>query len=397
MFAQANSEHCRHKIFNADWIVDGARQPQSLFAMIRHTHAANPQGTVLAYADNAAIIEGRVARRASSPTPTASTRRTSELTHIVIKCETHNHPTAISPFPGRGDRLGRRDPRRGRDRARRQAQGGPGRLLGLAPAHPRARAALGERRPGQARRASPRRSTSCSTGRSAPRRSTTSSAGPNLCGYFRTFEQRWRRRARLPQADHARRRPRQHRARAHVAEGAVAARQRCSIQLGGPGMLIGMGGGAASSMGAGANVEDLDFDSVQRDNAEIQRRAQEVIDRCWQLGAAQPDPLDPRRRRRRAVQRAARARARRRARRAPRAARDPDRGQRHVAARDLVQRGAGALRARDRARGPGSVSSASASASAARSRCSAPRPPTAGCVVDDPQLRQRPVDIDAAT
>ena len=118
------------------------------------------------------------------------------------------------------------------------------------------------------------------------------------------------------------------------------------VQLGGPGMLIGMGGGAASSMATGANTADLDFDSVQRGNAEIERRAQEVIDRCWQLGAAQSDPVDPRRRRGRPVERVARARARRRRRRHVRPARDPVRRAGHVAARDLVQRGAGALRAR---------------------------------------------------
>ena len=99
MFAQANSEHCRHKIFNADWIVDGERQPQSLFAMIRHTHAAHPHGTVVAYADNAAIIEGGVAQR-FYPDKDLVWRFHGEDTHFVIKCETHNHPTAISPFPG---------------------------------------------------------------------------------------------------------------------------------------------------------------------------------------------------------------------------------------------------------------------------------------------------------
>jgi phosphoribosylformylglycinamidine synthase len=99
MFAQANSEHCRHKIFNADWIIDGVRQPQSLFAMIRHTHAASPQGTVLAYADNSAILEGHEAVR-FFPTQKNTYEKKREPTHIVIKCETHNHPTAISPYPG---------------------------------------------------------------------------------------------------------------------------------------------------------------------------------------------------------------------------------------------------------------------------------------------------------
>src|SRR5262252_4679180 len=99
MFAQANSEHCRHKIFNADWVVDGVRQPKSLFAMIRHTHAVAPQGTVVAYADNAAVIEGRAAHR-FIPNSNRVYGFVPELTHFVAKCETHNHPTAISPFPG---------------------------------------------------------------------------------------------------------------------------------------------------------------------------------------------------------------------------------------------------------------------------------------------------------
>ncbi len=145
------------------------------------------------------------------------------------------------------------------------------------------------------------------------------------------------------------------------------------VQLGGPGMLIGLGGGAASSMDTGSNAEDLDFDSVQRGNAEIQRRAQEVIDRCWQLGDKQSDPVDPRRRRGRPVERAARAGAWRRARRALRAAQDAVRRARHVAEADLVQRSAGALRAGDRAGAAGRVSRRCASASAARSRWSASR------------------------
>src|SRR5256885_14876568 len=99
MFAQANSEHCRHKIFNADWVVDGERQPQSLFAMIKHTHAVHPRGTLVAYADNAAILEGRVAQR-FYPDEKETYRKHAELTHTVVKCETPNHPTAISPFPG---------------------------------------------------------------------------------------------------------------------------------------------------------------------------------------------------------------------------------------------------------------------------------------------------------
>ncbi len=143
MFAQANSEHCRHKIFNADWIVDGVEMKESLFGMIRHTHAANPQGTILAYTDNAAIMEGRVAER-FYPDASGAYRSRAELTHTVMKCETHNHPTAISPVSGRRDRRGRRDPRRGRHRPRRQAQGRARRFFGIEPAHPRCGDALGD-------------------------------------------------------------------------------------------------------------------------------------------------------------------------------------------------------------------------------------------------------------
>ena len=155
MFAQANSEHCRHKIFNADWIIDGERQPKSLFAMIRNTHARAPQGVLSAYRDNAAVIEGSAGQRWFPDPQTHIYGAHAEPIDILLKVETHNHPTAISPFPGRLDRIRWRDPRRGRDRHWRQAQGGPRRLLDLAPAYPGFRAALGDRarhrRPRQAR------------------------------------------------------------------------------------------------------------------------------------------------------------------------------------------------------------------------------------------------------
>ncbi len=120
MFAQANSEHCRHKIFNADFVIDGQRQPQSLFQMIRRSTEASPAGVLSAYKDNAAVIEGSVAGRFfPDPATGVYARAHASRCTILMKVETHNHPTAISPFPGRGDRLGRRDPRRGRHRARR--------------------------------------------------------------------------------------------------------------------------------------------------------------------------------------------------------------------------------------------------------------------------------------
>jgi phosphoribosylformylglycinamidine synthase len=281
MFAQANSEHCRHKIFNADWIIDGARQPQSLFAMIRHTHAANPQGTVLAYADNAAILEGRSARR-FFPGANRVYRAEDGLTHIVVKCETHNHPTAISPFPGAATGSGGEIRDEGATGRGAKPKAG---LNGFSVSHlripgyeqPWERDGVG--RPGRIASALD----IMIEGPIGAAAFNNEFGRPNLCGYFRTFEHE-NRGYHKPimlagglgniRADHSRKND--------VPAGSLL------IQLGGPGLAIGMGGGAASSMGAGANIEDLDFDSVQRDNAEIQRRAQEVIDRCWQLGAANP-------------------------------------------------------------------------------------------------------------
>jgi phosphoribosylformylglycinamidine synthase len=285
MFAQANSEHCRHKIFNADWVVDGERKAQSLFAMIRRTHAANPQGTVLAYADNAAVMQGRVAQ-CFHPDGDGVYRAHAQLTHSVMKCETHNHPTAIAPFPGAATGAG----------GEIRDEGATGRgakpkvgLVGYSVSNLRIPGAVepweGDDcgKPGHIVSAleimleAPIGAASFNNefGR------------PNLAGYFRTFEQLCagvRRGYHKPimLAGGIGNIAAAQVAKAPLADGALL------VQIGGPGMLIGMGGGAASSMGAGANVAELDFDSVQRGNAEIQRRAQEVIDRCWQLGGANP-------------------------------------------------------------------------------------------------------------
>ncbi|HEX6158096.1 MAG TPA: phosphoribosylformylglycinamidine synthase, partial [Burkholderiales bacterium] len=281
MFAQANSEHCRHKIFNADWIIDGARQPQSLFSMIRHTHAASPQGTVLAYADNSAILEGHVASR-FFPDPERVYRKKAEPTHIVIKCETHNHPTAISPFPGAATGSGGEIRDEGATGRGAKPKAG---LVGFSVSHlriPGYKLPWEQHDPGKPARIASALDIMLE-GPIGAAAFNNEFGRPNLCGYFRTFEYQNRGyhkpimlaggvgslRAELA-------------AKKDIPAGSLL------LQLGGPGLLIGMGGGAASSMGAGANVEDLDFDSVQRDNAEIQRRAQEVLDRCWQLGAANP-------------------------------------------------------------------------------------------------------------
>jgi phosphoribosylformylglycinamidine synthase len=281
MFAQANSEHCRHKIFNADWIVDGVRQPQSLFAMIRHTHAASPQGTVVAYSDNAAIIEGREAQR-FFPDAQGVYRRNALLTHAVIKCETHNHPTAISPFPGAATGSGGEIRDEGATGRGAKPKAG---LVGFSVSHlriPGHETPWERHDPGRPRRIASALEIMIE-GPIGAAAFNNEFGRPNLCGYFRTFEHENRGYHKpIMLAGGVGSIGAAHAAKAAVPPGALM------IQLGGPGLLIGMGGGAASSMGAGANVEDLDFDSVQRDNAEIQRRAQEVIDRCWQLGEANP-------------------------------------------------------------------------------------------------------------
>ena len=285
MFAQANSEHCRHKIFNADWIVDGEKKAQSLFGMIKHTHASNPQGTVLAYTDNAAIMEGRVAQR-FYPDAGMIYKPHAELTHTVMKCETHNHPTAISPFPGAATGAGGEIRDEGATGRGAKPKAG---LAGFSVSNLRIPGAV---RPWEENDyGRPNRIVSALDimveGPIGAAAFNNEFGRPNLAGYFRVFEQEVggiRRGYHKPImlaggigniAD-------AQSAKAGLPEGTLL------IQLGGPGMLIGMGGGAASSMGAGANTEDLDFDSVQRGNAEIQRRAQEVIDRCWQLGADNP-------------------------------------------------------------------------------------------------------------
>jgi phosphoribosylformylglycinamidine synthase len=281
MFAQANSEHCRHKIFNADWIVDGQQQPQSLFAMIRHTHAVSPQGTVLAYADNAAILEGKLAV-CFHPNEKNIYEGKSDLTHMVVKCETHNHPTAIAPFPGAATGSG--GELRDEGATGRGAKPKAG-LVGYSVSHLRI---PGQEQPWEARNpGKPGRIASALDimldGPIGAASFNNEFGRPNLCGYFRTFEFE----------NHGYHKP----IMLAGGLGSIAAAQSAKaplpagtllVQLGGPGLLIGMGGGAASSMGAGSNVAELDFDSVQRGNAEIQRRAQEVIDRCWQLGAGNP-------------------------------------------------------------------------------------------------------------
>ena len=284
MFAQANSEHCRHKIFNAQYSVDGVKQEKSLFGMIRETHNAHPQGTVVAYADNSAVMEGAaVARFYPREDGQYGARR--ESTHILMKVETHNHPTAIAPFPGAATGSGGEI----RDEGATGIGGKPkAGLVGFTVSHLRIPMLA---QPWEADYGKPDRIASALSimldGPIGAAAFNNEFGRPNLAGYFRTFEQRVAGEVRgyhKPimiagglgniRAEHAHKHA--------LPAGALL------IQLGGPGLLIGMGGGAASSMATGVNAADLDFDSVQRGNAEIERRAQEVIDRCWQLGGRNP-------------------------------------------------------------------------------------------------------------
>jgi phosphoribosylformylglycinamidine synthase len=288
MFAQANSEHCRHKIFNAEFIIDGRPAPRSLFAMIRHTEQVAGQGTVVAYKDNASIMQGHLVSRWLPESPQRPSRYAARSTqaHVLMKVETHNHPTAISPFPGAATGAGgeiRDEGATGRGSAPKAG------LTGFAVSNlflpgtdePWEHDPYGS--PGHL--ASPLQiMIEAPIGAAA---FNNEFGRPGLGGFFRVYEQTVdgvRRGYHKPimsagglgsiDADQTE--------KVRFAAGTLL------VQLGGPGMRIGMGGGAASSMAAGVNAADLDFDSVQRGNPEIQRRAQEVITGCWSLGAGNP-------------------------------------------------------------------------------------------------------------
>ncbi|MCL4748037.1 MAG: phosphoribosylformylglycinamidine synthase, partial [Burkholderiaceae bacterium] len=302
MFAQANSEHCRHKIFNASWTVDGQAQPQSLFAMIRATHAAHPIGTVVAYADNAAILQGGPVRRLAPLADQAGRYATIEqLAHSVLKVETHNHPTAISPFPGASTGAGGEIRDEGATgRGARPSFGLTGfsvsnlRIAGFEQAWESAQdvtKAPTMRALDVAPYGAPGRIASALSimidGPLGAAAFNNEFGRPNLLGYFRTYEQNIAGEVRgyhkpIMIAGGVGSLDARHSRKLALAPGALL------IQIGGPGMRIGLGGGAASSMGAGTNTAELDFDSVQRGNPEIQRRAQEVIEACRSLGDANP-------------------------------------------------------------------------------------------------------------
>ncbi len=279
MFAQANSEHCRHKIFNAQFTIDGVAQDKSLFGMIRNTHALAPQHTVVAYSDNSSIMEGHVSEAfyASSPIEYrgSSYEKHSSLRHVLMKVETHNHPTAISPFPGASTGAGGEIRDEGATGRGSKPKAG---LTGFTVSTLDSQDVPGHMAtPWQIMTQGPLGGAAFNNefGR------------PNLNGYFRAFEQtiagqRWGYHKPIMIAGGL---------------GTIDATQTTKvvfpagsllIQLGGPGMRIGMGGSAASSMASGQNAASLDFDSVQRGNPEIERRAQEVINQCWQLKEANP-------------------------------------------------------------------------------------------------------------
>ena len=341
MFAQANSEHCRHKIFNADWVIDGEAQDMSLFGMIRNTHKVSPQGTVVAYSDNSSIIEGAKIER-FYPRADGGYAFSEELTHTLMKVETHNHPTAIAPFAGAATGSGGEIRDEGATGSGSRPKAGltgfsvsnlnipgfvqpwehysplpnpdkatshstkpaSGQVAGYLPQAGEGTGSLPSHTRGEsvARGAQPAGGEGATYGK--PSRIVTALqimldgpiggaafnnefGRPNLAGYFRTFEEQVSGEMRgyhkpIMLAGGVGNIKAEHTHKHDLPTGALV------IHLGGPGMLIGLGGGAASSMDTGANAENLDFDSVQRGNPEMQRRAQEVIDRCWQMGDNNP-------------------------------------------------------------------------------------------------------------
>lgn len=279
MFAQANSEHCRHKIFNASWNIDGKDQEKSLFQMIRNTHNKHPKKTIVAYSDNSSIIEGNKINR-FYPGKDNKFRPHLEKTHYLMKVETHNHPTAISPFPGAATGSGGEIRDEGATGRGSKPKAG---LTGFSvsnlniPNHPLS----WETTPDKPDHISSPLDIMID-GPIGGASYNNEFGRPNIAGYLRVFEQtiegkKYGYHKPIMLAGGVGNISDKHTHKKLLNENVLL------IQLGGPGMLIGLGGGAASSMNSGSNDESLDYASVQRGNPEIQRRAQEVIDRCWQL------------------------------------------------------------------------------------------------------------------
>ncbi len=289
MFAQANSEHCRHKIFNADWVIDGEAQDISLFGMIRNTHKLNPGNTVVAYSDNSSIVQGQKTKR-FYPNNTGEYGFVEDDMHYLMKVETHNHPTAISPFAGAATGAGGEIRDEGATGIGSKPKAG---LMGFSVSNLNIPnfAQPWEKPYGKPGRiATPLQI--MIDGPLGGAAYNNEFGRPNIAGYFRTFELQ-------AQDSNGKSEVRGYHKPIMLAGGVgnISANHShknaipagaALIQLGGPAMLIGLGGSAASSMDTGSNTENLDFDSVQRGNPELQRRAQEVIDRCWQLGDQNP-------------------------------------------------------------------------------------------------------------
>ncbi|WP_419963785.1 phosphoribosylformylglycinamidine synthase [Pantoea vagans] len=289
MFAQANSEHCRHKIFNADWIIDGEKQPKSLFKMIKNTMEQTPDFVLSAYKDNAAVMEGSEVGRFFADAGESEYRWHQEAAHILMKVETHNHPTAISPWPGAATGSGGEIRDEGATGRGSKPKAG---LVGFSVSNLRI---PGFEQPWEEDFGKPARIVSAleimTDGPLGGAAFNNEFGRPALNGYFRTYEEQvtshngtelrgYHKPIMLAggigniRAD-------------HVQKGEITVGAKLVV-LGGPAMNIGLGGGAASSMASGQSDADLDFASVQRDNPEMERRCQEVIDRCWQLGDENP-------------------------------------------------------------------------------------------------------------
>ncbi|HGM6862074.1 TPA: phosphoribosylformylglycinamidine synthase [Serratia rubidaea] len=289
MFAQANSEHCRHKIFNADWVIDGEQQPKSLFKMIKNTFEQTPDHVLSAYKDNAAVMEGSQVGRFFAAPGSDRYDYHQEDAHILMKVETHNHPTAISPWPGAATGSGGEIRDEGATGRGAKPKAG---LVGFSVSNLRI---PGFEQPWEQDFGKPERIVTAldimTEGPLGGAAFNNEFGRPALLGYFRTYEEQvnshngvelrgYHKPIMLAggigniRAD-------------HVQKGEITVGAKLVV-LGGPAMNIGLGGGAASSMASGQSDADLDFASVQRDNPEMERRCQEVIDRCWQLGAENP-------------------------------------------------------------------------------------------------------------
>ncbi len=287
MFAQVNSEHCRHKIFHASWTLDGEPRDHSLFSMIRATHESNPHGTLVAYDDNAAVLQGHDSSRFYPAPGSRIYQYREEQAHFLAKVETHNHPTAISPFPGAATGSGGEI----RDEGATGRGGKPkAGLVGFAVSHLRI---PGFQQPWEAEEFRPTRIADplqiMLEGPIGAAAFHNEFGRPGICGYFRTFEystgqarQRFGYHKPIMLAGGLGNIRPQHIRKSTIPPGAPI------VVLGGPAMLIGMGGGAASSVATGSSSESRDYASVQRGNPEMQRRCQDVIDACCALGEENP-------------------------------------------------------------------------------------------------------------